>query len=168
MRRPLVLVILGTALSLVAAGCVGFSVTKETTGDNPPSGDFVVQIVCDNDDPPAGEDLTFAGDEEFPQTQQSNLYDFVLGGGTCTISETDPANALSTTIECVDPNPELVTCTPQEDGSLEVEVDFGGIPGFVEVGVLVTNDLGAAPTTTTTIPVDPLPTAIVAEPLFTA
>jgi hypothetical protein len=165
MRRPLVLVILATALSLVAAGCVGFSVTKETTGDNPPSGDFVVQIVCESD-PAQDDELTFPGDEEFPQTQDSELFEFFLGAGLCTISETDPANALSTTIECVDP-PEGVTCTPQPDGSLDVETEFV-VPEIVVVEVTVTNDLGAAPTTTTTIPVDPLPIAIVAEPLFTA
>ena len=98
MRRSFTLGVLGVALALVAAGCLSFNVTKETTGGEP-DGPFQVQIDCEGEI----DNLVFEG--PFPQSLPSG--DFIMDDEReCTLTEVAQGNATSTTIECVEPFPE--------------------------------------------------------------
>ena len=164
MSRRFTLITLAAVAAIVAAGCtdIAFNVTKETTGDVAPSGPFEVEVTCDA----TTETLQFNG--PYPESVQSQ--DFDLDDSVdCTLVETDPANAVTTTMDCADPIPAGVTCTPTADG-LEVHADEVPGPSEVIVQVTVTNDLGTttttAPTTTTTVDPNAL-NVIVAAPSFT-
>ena len=170
MSRRFKLITVTAVAALIAAGCteMTFNVTKETTGDVPGSGPFEVEITCELSGipDPVSETLVFDG-PNFPQTLPSDVYD-VDPTAECLLAETESGGAETTTIKCVLPTPQGVTCSEGPDG-LEVTANEADTLGDVTVEVVVTNDFGTttttAPTTTTTV--DPNALAIVAEPAFT-
>jgi hypothetical protein len=162
----------GLVLALVAAGCVSFNVTKEVTGGGEPDGPFIVNIDCEGQNP---DEIPFSGSAaDYPQTKESIDFDLdQVGNASCLITEPEAANAATTTIECVEPDPLTVTCTDTPDGLL-VEIDESApdpeqpeLGPEVSVDIIVTNDIPTTTTSTTTTAPPPEPLAIVAEPAFT-
>jgi hypothetical protein len=168
--RSVTLIGLAMAVALLGAGCdLAFQVTKSTTGDNPGTGPFEVEVTCEISNPEGPEPptiivtdtLTFDG-PTFPQTLTSE--DFEMDpNADCLLVETGTGGASTTTIECVEPVPDGVECTNTAEG---LEVSATIIPEFEDilVEIAVTNDFGTTPTTA---PVDPASLAIVTEPAFT-
>jgi hypothetical protein len=158
---------LGAAvLGVLLTGCIGFTVQKDVDGEPPDdAGPWVVRVECTSTDP-AFDDLVFDG-EEFQFTQF-----FVLGATdiTCTIDETEDADADEVTIECVDPLPTGVTCTEADDDEITVTVT-GIDPGTdININVKVTNEFDpptTTSTTTTTAPPVTAPSAVSVSPTFT-